>query len=237
MGHDKQVGLELPGKLLQVADIVHPLVEAAGELRGDGLRRDLLQRQQAEDAQQLLRALRGFCLVHRDLHRKATIRARRRDLFIKRLGRLDGRAVNRHQTGRAHRIKDNRLHARHRNRSQVLQRLTVAGGIRLARRRLAEAVGDIQGEEIAAGDEGVHRLYRDMVGINKVRPAVAQRLHRRIRLVAEALRLRPDQGVLPLALVPYRGHVHPQCLCVQHGTQLRFSLATKTVAHPKCESR
>src|SRR5580692_7360116 len=63
----RQIELHFPLELRRVAYIVNPLIEAATELRRDGLNRNAFIGDSRQDDEQLNRALRAVCLIHRNL--------------------------------------------------------------------------------------------------------------------------------------------------------------------------
>ena len=102
--------------------------------------------------------------------------------------------------------------------------------------RLARVVGDIEREEITRRNESIHRVQVDVIGIHKVGRGPVQRLHSGIRLGAETLGLRADEGVLAVGLVPNRMKRH-----TSHGGgldrgKLGLALMGEAVAHADGES-
>src|SRR5947209_2105089 len=90
---DGDVFIKLLLELRHVADVVNALVEAAGELRRDGLGRNLLIRNRGEDDEEFGWRLRAVGLVHRDLRDEVALALQLRDVAVDAPGVPDGLEV------------------------------------------------------------------------------------------------------------------------------------------------
>ncbi len=96
--------------------------------------------------------------------------------------------------------------------------------------RLTDEVGHIDGEEITRRDKSVNRCNRDVVGIHMVRQLPAKRVHRCVSSLARRKRLRTDDGMFAIRLVPHGYNFNPAGERIEAGLQLRLCLMCKAVA-------
>ena len=99
--------------------------------------------------------------------------------------------------------------------------------------RFANAVGNINREKIRRRNKAVHGFKPDVVGIHVVGFLPAERLHGRIGLGAQAGRFGPDKVVFTVGFVPDGNEFRAERLRLNAGLQLRPTLMTKPVSHPK----
>ena len=149
----------------------------------------LLVGERGQDDQQLRRRLRRVGLVHRDFGDERVLAPFvRGDVAVDLAGLLDGQQVLARDVGDVRRRDLKRLgrcrgwsagrrgpHARRRTPD------------RRPRRGCADEVGHVEGEEVAGGEEAVHGLEADVVGVDVVGPRPAQRADGGIGLGADAV--------------------------------------------------
>ena len=203
VGDDGEVVVELALELREVADVVHAFVETSGELRRDGLRINPCVGEEGENDEQLRRRLRGVGLVHGDFG----------DEFLRALHSLDvvgnlpsfpsGTEVfpsDGTDTG-CIRLKGlfNPRDGHGADEFRVLgqEPLDVALlGL------LPDAVGDINGEEVGAGEKLVHGFHADVIGVHVPAAGPVEGRHCGLRGVEDALGVRADEGVFAVGFVP-----------------------------------
>src|SRR5690242_17760813 len=98
------------------------------------------------------------------------------------------------------------------------------------RRLLPDEISDVDGVEIAGRQESLDSLQPHMIGIDKVRPLPAQQLNRCIGLMANRGRLRADDVVFAIRLVPDRRHLYAALQRLHTRAQLGWSLTSKSIA-------
>jgi len=94
---------------------------------------------------------------------------------------------------------------------------------------LADEIGDVDGEKVAGGDEMVHGLHADVVGIDEIGVLPAQRLDGRIGLGAGVARLAVDDGVFAVGFVPDRCDLDALIFQQLEGVQLGLTLMAEPV--------
>lgn len=107
---------------------------------------------------------------------------------------------------------------------------------RFRRCRLADAVRDVNGEEVRAREKALHRFEPDMIGIDVPAAGPALGFHRGLRGVEHALRLRADEGVFAIGFVPDRRHVDAVLGEQLKRVKLGLRLMREAVAHAERET-
>lgn len=100
-------------------------------------------------------------------------------------------------------------------------------------RRFANGVGDIDREEIRAGNESVYRLEPDMIGVYVPLLSPIKGDDCGLGSVEDTLRFRANEGVFPVGLVPYGNDL--DSLLSEHveRPQLGARLLPEPVSDPK----
>ena len=206
-GDHRQVVVEFLLELRQVAHVIHALVEAAGELRRDGLDGNLLIGDGRQNDEQLGRSLRRVGLVHGDFRHEMVRAFALRDVAIDAPGFLDGKKIlagdrlDRLPRGRE-RLGDSRD-------AQPPDQLRMPPHERFHVRRrggLADGRGDVQRVEIAGVDEAVHGAQVDVIGVHVVGMFPAQFADGRIGGGPHAAGFGSDDQVLAIRFVPDGDH-------------------------------
>ena len=237
IGQHGQIGIELTLEGRDVADIVHALVEASGELRRDGLGGNPLVGNHSQNDQQLARSLRRVGFIHRDLDSKSVRRFRSCDMTVDPSRLLHGpekfarRALKigagdfqrRVEQGKT--MRTNQPGALFKKRLHALRACGFAGIIR-----------HIEREEITRRNEAIHRVQVDVIGIHKVRRGPVQCLHGGIRFGTEIGGFRSNEGVLTVRFVPNRVKRHTAFCSGLDCGKLGLALLGKTIAHADGES-
>ena len=163
----RQIVVEFLFKLGDVADVVHALVEPAGELGRDGLDRYVLVGKRGQNDQQLHRRLRGVGFVHGNFRDERAFALGLDDVAVDAAGFPHGEEIfvrdllhvgtARFQTA----CDAGDYHLSDEFGMAVHERLDVSGG-----RRFANGVSHINREEIRMGNKPVHRFEPDVVGIH-----------------------------------------------------------------------
>src|ERR1035441_7336720 len=179
-GNDGEVFAELLLELRHVADIIDTLVEAPGELGGDGLDGNLLVGNGGQDDEQFRRGLRRIGLVHGDLGDE-----------------LAAAALLVHVTVDGARL----LYG-----GQVLES-DARNGLAVEGEGFADARDADGSKEFRMTlDEAVHGTEVDVIGIHVVRVFPARQPHRLFGCGAHAGGLRAHDAVLAIRLVPDRDY-------------------------------
>ena len=230
MGDHSEVVVEFLLELLQVAHVIHALVETPGELRRDGLQRHAFICQRRENDQKLRRRLRHVGFVHGHLGNEVTLA--RFDVPVNRAG-LGHRAQVFAGDGLDVLTRDlqRRVDALDAHAADQLRMFPHEHRNRVALGRLPDKIRHVDGEEIRAVEILVDRVHVDVVGIHVPTLLPAQCLHRRLGGVINALRFRADEAVLAVGLVPDRHHFDAIRGQLHTRLQLRLSLVRKSVAH------
>ena len=225
---------KLPFELRQVADVVDPVVEPAGKFRRDRLKGNPFLGKHREDHEQLRRCLWEVGLVHAHFGDERPAAQASLDMTVDLPRLAAGEQILADDGSQAHRIEFDRLQAtgkRQRSHQFAMpghegRHIGVAG-------RGADAVGDVDREEITRRHEAVDRLEPDVVGIDEPGMGPMARGHRRLRRRPDARRLTADEAVFAVRLVPDRGDDHPRRGQSLEGGQLGKSLMGKTIADAK----
>ena len=101
--------------------------------------------------------------------------------------------------------------------------------------RLADGIGDVDREEIAGGDEAVHRVEVDVVGIHVIGLRPAGLPHRLIGGGAHAGGFGADDDVLAIRFVPDGNDVDAALRRHHARPQLRLGLVREAVADAEGE--
>ena len=230
---DGEVVVEFLLELLHVADVIHALVETAGELGRDGLERNFFVGQRGENDEQFRRRLRAVGFVHRNfgdeilralglgdvpvnfpgvLHGEQIFVGDALDLGARDLQTdwsMCGMAIVPTSSGWR---SDKRLHVRG------------AGGF-------ADGVGHVNREEIRGRDETIHRFEADVVGVHVIgffQPSAFTAASAAARRLAGS---EPMKVCSRLDLFQTGTMSTPCCAARDAGAQLRLGLMGKTVAH------
>ena len=193
---DGHVLRELPFKLAGVTHVVHPLVETARELRRDRLGRYALVGR--EDHQQLHRPLGLVGLIHGDLGDETALALVGRDVSID-PARLPGCPEElRPCLSQGVRADPNGpVNTRDLDRAGQVTMATGKGIETLGIRGAPDAIGHVNGEEIADIEKTLHVVEVDVVCVHVVAGREAPGLDRRVRLAANVQRRGADDAVLP----------------------------------------
>src|SRR5579884_3691122 len=97
--------------------------------------------------------------------------------------------------------------------------------------RLADEIGDVNGEEIAWTSKSVHRFQIDVVCIDIVGFLPAERSDGFIRGGSRSTGLGADNRVFPVRLIPNRDDLDTLLGRQNAGTQLRFGLMSEPVSY------
>lgn len=98
-------------------------------------------------------------------------------------------------------------------------------------RGLTNQVGDVQGKEVTRLEKSSHRLQIDVVRIQKIRLGPAKLLDRGIGGSTRLARLRSNNHVLTVRLVPHRNHLNPGIGGQNTRRKLRLCLMRKPIPH------
>src|ERR1017187_8764590 len=202
-GNDGEVFAELLLELRHVADIIDTLVEAPGELWGDGLDGNLLVGNGGQNDQQFRRGLRRVGLVHRDLGDELAAAALLVHVPVGGARLLYGGQVLAEDARDGLAVeREGFADARDAHGSQEFRMTSGESldAIRLG--RLADGRGYIERVEIAGLDEAIHGAEVDMIGVHVVRVFPARLPHRLFGGGAHAGGLRTHDAVLAIRLVP-----------------------------------
>ena len=198
-----QVVVELPLELGHITDIIHALVETAGEFRCDGLHRHAGLSQRCQDDHQGRWGLRRVGLVHGHLGDEAPHALGFCDVPIQRAGLLGGLEELGGDVLDILASRDERFgNTRYDLDSDQLGMPLQEGFDRFGGGRLTNEIGHIDGVEIAVRQEAPHRFQADMIGIEEVRSRPAEGLHGGIGGGTRGRRLGTDDRVLPVGFVP-----------------------------------
>ena len=99
----------------------------------------------------------------------------------------------------------------------------------------ANRIGHVNREKIRGLQERVHGFETDMVGIHVVRAIPGQFLHGFFSRRAHACRMRADDGVLAVGLVPHGHDIDPLTGRLHASAQLGFGLPGEPVTHAEGE--
>ena len=204
-----EIVLEFLLELREVADVVHALVEAAGEFRRDGLCADFFIGDGGENDEQFGRSLRRVGLVHRDFGDEVRLALFRSDVAVDFPRVLHSEEILRDDAldVRA-RGREGRRDARNGNGADKFRMANHECRHVIRRRGFADRVGDIEGEKIGAGEEAIHRLEADVIRVHVPAIIPAERGDRGLSRIEHALRLGADERVLTVRLVPDRRDLH-----------------------------
>src|SRR6202789_2180765 len=224
--------VELLAELRDIAHIIDAFVEPPCKLRRNRLNRNILIRNRSQNDQQFDRSLRRIGLIHRDLRDEASfalvLHQKPIDLsrMLNRRKELVGNALDKCRVG-LERLRN----ARNRHRPDQL-RMTLDER-RNSRwfRRLPDEISHIQREEVTWRKEPRNRLEVDMVRIQKVRLLPLQFPYSRIRSLPRLARLRADDHVLAIGLVPNRHNFYTRLPRQHTSLQLRLRLMCEAVPH------
>ena len=231
-GDDGYVGVELRAEEGGVADIVHPFVELARELRRDGLDGDALVRDCGEDGEKFGWTLRLGRLVHGDLGGEIVFSATLEDPAVD-LARLAGRRqVFRRDGGKLGVRDDNGFFKPFQ--TVLADKVGVAHGEILAvafRHGLSNGVGDVDREEVGSRRKGVYIGEANVVGVDEIGPLPAKGGYGGVGFGADILRARADKRVLAEGLVPDGGGVDAAFADGENGLELGLSFEAEAVAN------
>ena len=96
---------------------------------------------------------------------------------------------------------------------------------------LADAVGNVDGEEITRVEKPLNRADADMIGIDKPGVGPVPRGHGCRGRLPHTRRLAADEGMFPVRLVPHRCHHHPLGGEAFKGGQLGLGLMGEAIPH------
>jgi hypothetical protein len=228
---------DVVGKLLfepdEIADVVHALVEPAGELGRDRLQWNLLLGEERENHEQLRRSLRLVGLIHADLDDDVAP-AGLLDVPPDRAGLPAGKQIGAGDP--RHGILRQADHLRDPRHGQRLRQLGVTGNERLhvgQGSRLADRIGDVDREKITRLEKPVDRLEADVVGIDEPRVRPLSGRHGPGRRRPHARGLTADERMLTVRLVPHWGDDDAPRREHFKGGELRLGLAGETIADPE----
>ena len=95
-----------------------------------------------------------------------------------------------------------------------------------------DGIRHVQREEIMGIEEGIHVVETDVIGVDVVGRAPSERRRGGVRLAAHVGRVRADQGVLPVRLVPDRRDLHASLPRQEEGAELRLALTPEAIPEP-----
>ena len=101
------------------------------------------------------------------------------------------------------------------------------------RGELPDSVGNIDCEEVAAGDVAFDGVAPDMIGIDVVGLGPSKFANGFVGCGAKAGRLRADKRVLAVGLIPNRYYVRARGAGHFKRSKLRFRLMAKAVSNPE----
>ena len=157
-GYDGQVRLEIALEGAEVARVIHPFVEASGELWCDGLHRDAFVRDHGKDHQQLAGSLGCVGFVHRNLDGEIAVRLAFSNVTIDAPGLLYRTEEFCRGPGDViYADFDGIIEEREAMGSSQMLMLGDESAHRFVRRRESSIVGHIKSEEVAGLEEAVHR--------------------------------------------------------------------------------
>ena len=205
LGDNGQVVVELSLELGDITDIIHALVEAAGEFRRDGLHGHTGLSQCCQDDHQGRRGLRRIGFIHGYLGDEASDAFDGGDVPIQRPGLLSGLEELGGDPPDILASRDQRFgNTRYDLDSDQLGMPFQEGFDCLGCGRLTNEIGHIDGVEVAVRQEASHCFQADMIGIQEVRSHPAEGRHGGIGGGTGGRGLRTDDGVLAVGLVPDR---------------------------------
>ncbi len=227
----------LAGKLARIPHVIHALVEASAELGSDRLDRNAFVGNGCQNNQQLCRSLREIGLVHRHFGDECALPLCRLDSAVD-LACL----LNREKEfggGLPKELSCNFDALTGPFHLGGPEELRVLLHERIDRRLLggfANVVGHVHGVEVAGSQKAVHGGEVDMVGVAKVGELPAKFRDRGIGCGADLRRLRTDDRMFPIGLVPHRNYIHARLGSDSARFELSFSLVRKSIAHANRES-
>ena len=231
-----QVVVEFLLELREVANVIHAFVEAAGELRRNGLDGDLLIGDGRQNDEQLGRSLRRVGLVHGNFRDEMVRAFALRDVAIDAPGFLDGEEIlggnglDRLARGGKRRGDSGDAQAPDQLRMAVHEGFHVRRG-----GGLADGRGDVQRIEIAGIDEAIDGAQVDVIGIHVVGMFPAEFTDGRIGGGPHAGRFGTDDEVLAIRFVPDGDHGDAGLPGHDASCQLRLGLMGEAVSHSNRE--
>ena len=231
-GDDGEVVVEFFLELLHVADVVHTFVETTSELGRNGLDGNLFIGNRGEDDEQLRRRLRTVGFVHGHFGDEVGRAFGFDDVLINLARVLHGEQ----------KLGGDLLDVVARGRERLFDlwdddladEFGVAVNEGLERGGVggfADAVGDVNGEEIRVGDKAIHGFEADVVGVHMVRLFPAEGFDGGIGGGAGAFRFSADEGVFAVRFVPDGDEFRAELGGEDARLELGFALVGKTVAH------
>ncbi len=230
-GDDGEVVVEFAFELGEVTDVIHALVEPAGELRRDGLDGDLFVGQGGEDDREGGRRLGFVGLVHGDFGDEVARALLRLDVAVDAAGLGDGLE----EAGGVARDlvaggADGFGGAGDGDGADEFG-VAVDEGVDLTGfRGAADAVGDVDGEEVGVGQEAVDGLESDVVGVDVPGVFPVEGLHGGLGGGEDGGGFGSDEGVFAVGLVPDRDDGEAVLGDLGAGLELGLGLVGEAVA-------
>src|ERR1035437_8469283 len=229
-GNHRQVFAELLLELNHIAHVIDALVEAPGELGGDGLYRNLLVGDGGQDDQQFRRGLRRIGLVHRNLGDELAAAALLVHVPVDGARLLHGSQILADDVRDGFAVDGEGLGDAGDAHGSLEFRMTLDESLDAVRLgRLADGRGYVQRVEIACLDEAVHGTQVDVIGVHVVRLFPARLPHRLIGGGAHAGGLRAHDAMPAIGFVPDGDYGDAAGRSHHASLQLRLGLVRETV--------
>ncbi len=224
-------------ELGDVSDVIDTFVEASGELGSDGLDGNFLIGEGGEDDEEFGRGLGAVGLIHGNFGDEI-LAFDGNDVVVDRLGLLGG--FEELVGGFLHigsGYFERRIDAFDADGADEFGVVVDECGDVGRVGGFADVIGDIEGEEITWGDEAVHGLEIDVVGIEQVGAGPAEIFDRGIGSIAGGLRLGTDDVVLAVGFVPDRADVDAEFFGGDEGLELGMRAIGETISDAEGEFR
>src|ERR1019366_5054127 len=231
-----QVFAELLLELDHIAHVIDALVEAPGELGGDGLYRNPFVGNGGQDDQQFRRGLRRIGLVHRDLGDEFAAAALLVHVPVDGACLLHGSQILAGDVRDGFAVDGERLADARDAHCPLEFRVALDESVDAVRlRRLADGRGYVERVEIAGIDEAVHGAQVDVIGVHVVGLLPARLPHRFIGGGAHAGGLRAHDAVLAIGFVPHGDYGDAAGRRHYASLQLGLGLVRETVSYAEGE--
>lgn len=235
-GDDGEVFVKFFFELFQVANVIDAFVEAAGEFGRDGLEWNFLRGQSSEDDEQFGRRLRAVGFIHGNFSDEIFRALRFDDVLINFSGVLCGEQkfvgdAFDFGAGDGERMVD----VRDGDGADEFGMGVDEGFHVRGDGGFADAVGDVDGEEIGRRDKTIDGFEANVVGIDVVGLFPAEGFDGGVGFGAEARRFGADEGVFAVGFVPDGNEVRAEFGGELAGAELGFSLVSEAVTHAEGE--